>query len=320
MRPEFPVETRVRPHLASLAARLPPHPRTRFAPSPTGHLHLGHVVNAIYVWGVARALGGRVVLRIEDHDRQRARAEFEASILEDLEWLGLEGDVESSHLADSAGLASGGRVVRQRDRHTVYERALEPLLSQGLVYACECSRRQIEEAGGAGDELRYPGTCRSRDLPLEGRPLRVRLPDDEVVFEDALLGSRHQVPARQCGDLLLRDRVGQWTYQFAVTVDDADQEIDVVIRGADLLPSTGRQILLARLLGREQPPRFLHHPLIVGADGAKLSKSNGDTGIRELRAAGATAAEVLGRAAARVGLIDRERPLPARDLALLFPS
>ena len=319
MRPEFRLETRVRPRLASLAARLPTEPRTRFAPSPTGHLHLGHVVNAIYVWGVARALGGRVVLRIEDHDRQRARAEFEASILEDLEWLGFEGDV----LSDAPAAAEHDcdtRVVRQRDRHAIYERALERLSSQGLVYACECSRRQIGEAGGAGDELRYPSTCRSRGLPLEGRPLRVRLPEDEVVFEDALVGSQHQVPARQCGDPLLRDRVGQWTYQFAVTVDDADQEIDVVIRGADLLPSTGRQILLARLLGREQPPLFLHHPLIVGADGAKLSKSNRDTGIRQLRAAGATAADVLGRAAARVGLIARERPLPASDLALLFAS
>jgi glutamyl-tRNA synthetase/glutamyl-Q tRNA(Asp) synthetase len=306
--------------LDALAARLPAQPRTRFAPSPTGHLHLGHVVNAIYVWGVARALGGRVVIRIEDHDRQRARAEFEASILEDLEWLGLQSDLEPPHPPASPGHGFGARTVRQRDRHAVYERALERLWSQGLVYACECSRRQIEDAGGAGDELRYPGTCRSRGLPLEGRPLRVRLPEHEVVFDDALLGSQHQVPAGQCGDLLLRDRVGQWTYQFAATVDDADQEIDLVIRGADLLPSTGRQILLARLLGREQPPLFLHHPLIVGADGAKLSKSNGDTGIRELRAAGVTAAEVLGRAAARAGLLDRERPLAARDLRLLFAS
>jgi glutamyl-tRNA synthetase/glutamyl-Q tRNA(Asp) synthetase len=318
VKPESPVETGVQ--LNALTARLPARPRTRFAPSPTGHLHLGHAVNAIYVWGVARALDGRVVLRIEDHDRQRARTEFEASILEDLDWLGLEGDLQPAPPTVSPGHGFGARAVRQRDRHAVYERALERLSSQGLVYACECSRRQIEEAGGAGDELRYPGTCRSRGLPLEGRPLRVRLPEDEVVFADALVGSQHQVPARQCGDLLLRDRVGQWTYQFAVTVDDADQEIDLVIRGADLLPSTGRQILLARLLGREQPPLFLHHPLIVGADGAKLSKSNGDAGIRELRAAGATSAEVLGRAAARVGLIARERPLPARDLGGLFAS
>ena len=320
MRPEFRVETRVRPHFASLAARLRSHPRTRFAPSPTGHLHLGHAVNAIYVWGLACALDGRVVLRVEDHDRQRARAEFEASILEDLEWLGLEGDVDPAHPPISAAQGTGPRVVRQRDRDAVYARALERLSSQGLVYACECSRRQIEEAGSAGDELKYPGTCRARRLPPDGRPLRVRIPDDTEVFDDALLGRQHQVPARQCGDLLIRDRVGQWTYQFAVTVDDADQEIDLVIRGADLLPSTGRQILLARLLGREQPPLFLHHPLIVGADGAKLSKSNGDAGIRELRAAGMTAAEVLGRAAARAGLIERERPLAARDLGLLFAS
>lgn len=137
-------------------------------------------------------------------------------------------------------------------------------------------------------------------------------------FTDALLGTQRQEPAAQCGDLLLRDRLGNWTYQFAVVVDDLRQGVDLVIRGEDLLESTGRQLRLGRLLGREQPPVFLHHPLVRGEDGAKLSKARGDTGIRELRAAGLTPAAVLGRAAQAGGLLDRARPVMPADLAGLF--
>jgi glutamyl-tRNA synthetase/glutamyl-Q tRNA(Asp) synthetase len=137
-------------------------------------------------------------------------------------------------------------------------------------------------------------------------------------FEDGRLGELAQSPAEQCGDLLLRDRLGNWTYQFAVVVDDVDQEVDLVVRGEDLLGSTGRQLRLARLLGRESEPVFLHHPLIHRPDGAKLSKASGDTGIRELRRAGATAASVLGRAAFLTGMIDQPRDLAPSDLAGLF--
>jgi glutamyl-tRNA synthetase/glutamyl-Q tRNA(Asp) synthetase len=126
------------------------------------------------------------------------------------------------------------------------------------------------------------------------------------------------VPAEQCGDILLRDRDGHWTYQFAVTVDDMNQGVDLVIRGEDLLPSTGRQLALARMLGRPLPPRFLHHPLIVKPGGEKLSKASGDTGVRELRRAGVSAAEVIGRAAFAAGLIGSPRPISAREVAGLF--
>ena len=252
---------------------------TRFAPAPTGHLHIGHVVNALYVWGMARAHGGRVLLRIEDHDGQRSRREYEASILEDLAWLGLAADEP---------------MVRQRERGAIYERALSRLREQGLVYACDCSRKQIEGAGGASDELRYPGTCRDKGLAeTPGRGLRVRLPGGAETFDDLLLGPQTQVPAEQCGDLLVRDRNGFWTYQFAATVDDLEQGITLVIRGQDLLQSTGRQIQLARLLGRETPSQFLHHPLVMKSPTQKVSKSDGDTGVRELRAAGMTPADVF---------------------------
>ena len=279
-------------------------------------LHLGHVGNAIYVWGVARALGGRVVLRIEDHDRGRSRPEFERAALEDLEWLGLDPD-----LGTAEALRSGPSPYRQSDNHQVYASALERLRRTARVYACDCSRREI--AAEAGDpfneETPYGGRCRDRGLALEpGRGIRVMLEPGEERFTDVLTGAMGQSPAAQCGDLLLRDRNGNWTYQFAVVVDDARQRVDLVIRGEDLLSSTGRQIRLAGMLGRIEPPVFLHHPLIRKPDGAKLSKSSGDTGIGELRRAGASADTVLGRAAWLTGLQDRPRPLTAADLAALF--
>lgn len=279
---------------------------TRYAPAPTGSLHLGHVANAIWVWGAARALAGRVLLRIEDHDRIRSRPEFERAILEDLDWLGLE---------------SEGPPVRQSGRYEIYEGALGRLREEGRVYVCECSRREIlaREPPDGADELRYPGTCRVRSLGEDCSAMRrIRLEPSTVEFVDRLLGPRVQVPAEQCGDLLARDRDGNWTYQFAVTVDDLEQGIDWVIRGEDLLGSTGRQIQLAALLGRSEPPTFLHHPLIRRHDGAKLSKSNHDTGVRDLRAAGWSPERVLGAAAHAVGLVDRETDLSPLDLAELI--
>jgi glutamyl/glutaminyl-tRNA synthetase len=139
-------------------------------------------------------------------------------------------------------------------------------------------------------------------------------------FTDALTGVVGQVPSEQCGDLLLRDRSGNWTYHFAVVVDDQRHEVDLVVRGEDLLPSTGRQIRLSRMLGRVRPPVFLHHPLIRKEGGAKLSKSSGDTGIGELRRAGATPERVLGRAAWLTGLQEEPRPLAAVELERLFES
>jgi len=274
---------------------------TRFAPAPTGYLHLGHVVNAIWVWGAARAFGGRVLLRIEDHDRIRSRPIYDLAIAEDLAWLGLEPDTP---------------VVRQSEREALYGSALERLAGLGVVYRCDCTRREILDQAPGGDELRYPGTCRARGLDAAAGPMRrVYLAREEIVFDELRLGPRTQVPAEQCGDLLARDRNGNWTYQFAVTVDDLEQRVDMVIRGEDLRASTGRQIQLARLLGRSEPARFLHHPLIRKPDGSKLSKSSGDTGIRDLRARGWTAARVLGSAAAAVGLVEHGQALGVTDLA-----
>lgn len=296
----------MRPDLAVLAARLPRNPLTRFAPSPTGYLHLGHVVNAIYVWGLARALHGRVLLRIENHDRLRSRPEYETALLDDLAWLGFTADVGP---------------VRQSDEPAVYDEALERLARSHHVYACDCSRKEIAAAAtvAPGIETPYPGRCRARRVEWAGRcGLRVEIAAGVERFEDGLLGEQVQDPSAQCGDLLLRDRDGQWTYQFAVTVDDMRQDIDLVIRGEDLLSSTGRQIRLARMLGRATPPIFVHHGLLLKTSGEKLSKSSGDTGVRELRAAGLKPADVIGRAAVASGLIETERPIPAANVVGLF--
>jgi glutamyl-tRNA synthetase/glutamyl-Q tRNA(Asp) synthetase len=278
---------------------------TRFAPAPTGKLHLGHAVNAVWVWGAARAFGGRVILRIEDHDRIRSRPEHEAGILEDLAWLGLEADET---------------VPRQSERDERYAGVLADLEARGLVYPCTCTRKEIQAVTGRrGGELRYPGTCRERGVDPEGTPIRrLHLPREEMTFHDLLLGARRQVPAEQCGDLLLRDRDGHWTYQLAVVVDDLDQNVDVVIRGRDLLASTGRQLQLRALLDPEatdrEGPRFLHHRLVRDPGGRKLSKSDGDTGLSELRAAGWSPERVLGEAARLGGIVEEIGEKPALGL------
>jgi glutamyl-Q tRNA(Asp) synthetase len=286
--------------LAAASALFTAPPVTRFAPSPTGYLHLGHIVNAIYTWGVARALGGRVILRLEDHDRIRCRPEYEDAILEDLDWLGFVPD-EGRH-----------PLLRQSDTPELYRDVLRELKGTYHVYACDCSRSEI---GGE----RYVGRCRNRGLSeIPGRGVRLLFDDGLASAHDLLAGTIEQTPSEQCGDLLLRDRDGNWTYQFAVTVDDLRQGITLVIRGEDLLASTGRQVLLAKMLGRADPPRFLHHSLILGARGEKLSKSASDTGVRELRAKGLGPEDVIGRAAASVGLIHAARPVPASNVTSLF--
>lgn len=297
--------------------------RTRFAPSPTGHLHLGHLVNAIYVWGIARAHDGEVLLRIEDHDRIRCRIEYENALLEDLEWLGLDADVHPirsfrSIVADHCE----SHPARQSDQPERYDSALRVLRQQGLVYNCCCSRRDVAEAIGNathGIESVYPGTCRKRRLSESEHPaLRMRIDEHLVHFDDIRLGSRIQCPAQQCGDVLLRDRHRQWTYQFAVVVDDIAHEVDLIIRGEDLLESTGRQLQIGELLGRRNPPLFLHHQLLRDANGVKLSKSKRDTAIRDLRLAGWSAEDLLGHAAHQSGLMARSMSIGVQDLGDLF--
>ena len=294
------------PAIASSFTRLPV--RTRFAPSVTGHLHLGHAVNAVYVWGIARALGGEVVVRLEDHDRGRFRPEYERSILDDLAWLGLTAD---------------GAVSRQSDHPDRYARSAERLAAEGRTFWCDCSRRTIAEAQGEdqGESLRYPGTCRDRGLPeAPGRALRLRIDPGTEAFTDLRLGRVAQDPAAEVGDLVLRDARGQWTYQHCVVADDIEEAISLVIRGEDILPSTGRQLRAMRLLGHTTPPRYLHHPLVTDASGRKLSKKEFANSLGDLRRAGWTPERVLGEAAFLGGLTPNSKPMPADELSSLFGS
>ncbi len=293
---------------------------TRFAPAPTGYLHLGHVANALHVWGEARARGGRVLLRLEDHDRDRCRPEYEGALLDDLDWLGFVPD-----LYPISAFRAGSCAARQSDRHDIYAAAAAALLAQGLLYACRCSRAHLScqqerrrvsfSAKKTPDvflvgELPYPGTCRDLGLAMDIPDVgwRVRLPPDTVTFHDRWCGPQVQTPVDQCGDMLIRDRRGNWTYQLVVTVDDHLQGVTDVIRGIDLLASTGRQVLLGRLIGRPSPAEFAHHALIMKSPTQKLSKSDGDTGVRDLRAAGWTRQRVMD--ACRMMTHTPESPLP----------
>lgn len=288
---------------------------TRFAPSPTGYLHLGHLVNAIYVWGIADAFGGQVILRLEDHDRGRCRPEYEAAILDDLEWLGLkpeQGPLES--------FRAGPTIFRQSDKGEQYNDVLQTLLAQERVYTCTCSRKTVlKRTGPQAGELHYDGHCRVRGYrpELEGGT-RLILAPETICFRDLRLGPQTQQPAAQCGDLLLLDRHKNWTYHFAVAVDDWQQGVNCIIRGEDLLDSTGRQFQLARMLGRSREPMVLHHPLISDDGGRKLSKRDFDKGLRDYRAEGWSPEAVLGEAAWRVGLLAEPAPLDATCLGGLF--
>jgi len=234
----------------------------RFAPSPTGPLHFGSLVAALASYCDARARAGRWLVRIEDVDEPRSRASAERDIMEALARYGFRHD---------------GEVVRQSNRTAHYERALERLRGKGLVYACACTRRDMEKAPvSASGERIYPGTCRDAGIDFCAPHVaqRVRVGDAVVAYVDALQGQQRQDLAREVGDFVVRRADGWFAYQLAVVVDDALQGVTSVVRGADLLPSTPRQIFLQRALG-VATPEYLHVPVAINASGEKLSKQTG---------------------------------------------
>jgi glutamyl-tRNA synthetase len=252
------------------------NPDGRFAPSPTGELHLGNLRTALLAWLFARSEGGRFLVRMEDLDTARVRPGAAERQLGDLAAIGLDWD---------------GEVVFQSDRIEHYEAAIAKLRAAGRVYECFCTRAEIRAAASAPHgplpEGAYPGTClRLSDAELEarrssGRPpaLRVRADAAQVSFEDRLLGRQEGV----VDDFVLRRNDGAPAYNLAVVVDDAEQGIGEVVRGADLVDSTPRQLFLTRLLGLPQP-RHAHVPLVLGPDGARLAKRHGAVTLRELPA------------------------------------
>lgn len=238
----------------------------RFAPSPTGPLHFGSLAAAVASWLDARAAGGRWLLRIEDLDRPRAQADAVDAML---------------RLLEASGLCWDGEVAFQSARGALYAAALERLARDGLTYACGCSRREMEDSALSIDGARiYPGTCRQGLAPGKApRALRLRTTSNAVAFTDRVQGDVAQSVEREVGDFVLLRADGICAYQLAVVVDDAAQGVTDVVRGADLLDSTARQILLQRCLALPTP-RYLHVPVAVDADGRKLAKQTGARAAR----------------------------------------
>ncbi|MGI8727130.1 MAG: tRNA glutamyl-Q(34) synthetase GluQRS [Solirubrobacterales bacterium] len=290
-------------------------PTGRYAPSPTGPLHLGNLRTALLAWLFARSAGHRFVLRIDDLDPDRSREEWAARQLEELTALGLEWD---------------GEPLRQSERRHAYEEAIATLEGAGLLYPCFCSRREIREASqaphGELPEGFYPGTCRElsvaereeRIAAGEQSALRVRAEGVQIGFTDRVQGSSRSAAV---DDFVVRRKDGTHGYNLAVVVDDAYQGITEVVRGADLLTSTPRHLWLADQLGLPVPTRWAHVPLVLGDDGERLAKRHGAVTMEELERDGIDAAEVRGRLAASLGLAQpEERPTAAELLERFDPA
>ncbi|WCB94543.1 Glutamate--tRNA ligase 1 [Baekduia alba] len=288
----------------------------RFAPSPTGTLHLGNLRTALLAWLYARAQGAPFLLRIEDLDRGRVRERYEVEQLADLAAIGLDWD---------------GAIVRQSARTDHYAEALATLDAAAATYPCWCTRAEIREASSAPHgplpEGHYPGTCRRltaaqrADREASGRPpaIRVAAGAAAIAFRDRLHGEQHGV----VDDFVVRRNDGAYAYNLAVVVDDGAQDVGEVVRGDDLLDSTPRQLWLAdRLgLGGRDGMSFAHVPLVLGGDGARLAKRHGAVTLADRAEQGESAGEVRARLAASVGLAaPDERPSPAELVARFDPE
>ena len=291
----------------------------RFAPSPSGRMHLGNLLCALLAWLSAKHNGGRILLRIEDLDTARCKPEHAAQLEEDLLWLGLDWD---------EGGSRGGPCApyEQSLRGELYRAALERLEDMGLVYPCFCTRAQLMAASAPhrGDGLTaYPGTCRhlteeerAARRAVRAPALRLQVPDEDLTFTDGHMGPVTESLSRDCGDFLLRRSDGLFAYQLAVVVDDAAMGVTQVVRGADLLSSTPRQLLLYRLLDLKAP-EFFHVPLLLDAGGRRLSKRDGDIGLDALRRR-CTPEEVIGKLAFLAGLNPSAAPCTAESLLSSF--
>lgn len=277
--------------------------RGRFAPSPSGRMHLGNLFCALLSWLSVKSRGGEWILRIEDLDTARCRPDYARQVEEDLRWLGLAWD--------EGGSAGGPDAPYfQSERTALYEAALARLRGMGLVYPCFCTRAQHHAASAPHREdglTVYPGTCRGltpediarREAAGRKGALRLRVPEETVTFTDGHLGEVTEYLPTDCGDFLLRRSDGLFAYQLAVVVDDAAMGVTEVVRGADLLSSTPRQLLLYELLGWEAP-EFYHFPLLLSPDGRRLSKRDGDLGLGALRER-YTPEEIIGKLAYLAG-------------------
>lgn len=281
----------------------------RFAPSPSGRMHLGNALSAMLAWLSAKQQGGEILLRIEDLDPARSKAEYAQGIMDDFRWLGLLWD---------------RRATDQSKRGEAYAAALSQLEQMYLIYPCYCSRDQLHAASAphASDgRVIYAGTCRNltpeqRAVMTKKPSLRIRLPDREISFRDGLQGDVTMNLQREFGDIILRRADGVAAYQLAVVVDDGTQGVTEVVRGRDLLSSTPVQLYLYELLGLT-PPRFYHVPMLLAPDGRRLSKRDRDLDFGYLRQH-FSPEEIIGLLGHLAGLMERWEPVSARELACDF--
>ena len=281
----------------------------RFAPSPSGRMQLGNALSAMLAWLSAKQQGGEILLRIEDLDPARSKAEYAQGIMDDFRWLGLLWD---------------RRATDQSKRGEAYAAALRQLEQMYLIYPCYCSRDQLHAASAphASDgRVIYAGTCRNltpeqRAVMTKKPSLRIRLPDREISFRDGLQGDVTMNLQREFGDIILRRADGVAAYQLAVVVDDGTQGVTEVVRGRDLLSSTPVQLYLYELLGLT-PPRFYHVPMLLAPDGRRLSKRDRDLDFGYLRQH-FSPEEIIGLLGHLAGLMERWEPVSARELACDF--
>ena len=275
----------------------------RFAPTPSGRMHLGNVFAAMVAWLSVRSRNGSLVLRMEDLDTQRTSLEFAEILRKDLLWLGLDWDLETPP---------------QSQRSAVYDRYFEILREKGLLYPCYCTRSQLHNVNAphlSDGTYVYPGTCRDLTSPPPDRKpaWRVKVPEGIWTVEDMAQGTFTQDLTRDCGDFVVRRADGVYVYQLAVTVDDGEAGVTEVVRGLDLLGSAPRQMYLQQLFGFSHP-QYGHVPMLLAPDGRRLSKRDKDLDLGQLQKY-TTAENVLGTLAHAAGIIDRAQPVSARELA-----
>lgn len=290
----------------------------RFAPTPSGKMHLGNVLCCLLAWLSARSQGGKVILRVEDLDPERSGADYERQIEDDLHWLGLNWD--------EGGLEAAGGVYCQSSRGGVYQKYFDILSEKGLIYPCFCSRAELHAADAphlSDGRYFYPGTCRdltpeeAAEKAKKRKPAwRVKVPDETVRFTDLHYGPYAENLAAECGDFVVRRADGVFAYQLATAVDDGLMGVTEVVRGRDLIGSTARQLWLQRTLGLPSPV-YGHIPLLTDWDGRRLSKRDGDLDLAKLRERWRPE-EVIGMLAAAAGILPAYRPASARELVPLF--
>lgn len=278
----------------------------RFAPTPSGRMHLGNVFAALIAWLSVRSQGGKMVLRMEDLDTQRTNAEFAQILRQDLLWLGLTWDEETPP---------------QSTRSDVYKRYFDLLKEKDLLYPCYCTRSQLHNVNAphlSDGTYVYPGTCRDLTTPPADRApsWRVKVPDSTWEFTDLVFGTQRENLATDCGDFVVRRADGVFVYQLAVTVDDGEAGVTEVVRGMDLLASSSRQMYLQSLFGFSHP-RYGHVPMLVAPDGRRLSKRDKDLDLGSLRQR-LTPEQLIGTLAFAAGLIDKNQPVSAEELSRHF--